>query len=194
MIGLAQPIVNVLLRHGALRQVDAVSIATYLSVFAISLMCWTSQNIYARAFYAAGDTLTPMIAGTVIVIASVPMYAALYRLHGAMGLAIASNLGILVHTLAMVVLLDRKKLVPARGLEWHELGRTLAAALASLGALLGLRHVLPLHGGTVANGTYLLAGTVVWVAVSWLLLTLLGSRLPHLLLSRLRGRQRTAPA
>jgi putative peptidoglycan lipid II flippase len=193
MMGLAQPVVNVLLRGGALHQRDATLIAMYFTVFAVSLLCWSAQSIYFRAFCAAGNTLTPMIASSLIVITSVPMYSALYRTHGALGLAMASNIGILAQTLAMAVLLDRNGLVRLGGLEWGELGRALAASAASLGALLGLRHVLPPQGGLVANAAYLLAGTVVWIAVSWLLLGLMGSRLPHLLLSRLR-RRKTPPA
>ena len=58
----------------ALHLPDAQETATYFFWFAISLALWSAQAQYARAFYAAGDTLTPMIASTIIVVASLPVY------------------------------------------------------------------------------------------------------------------------
>ena len=72
---------------------------------------WSAQALYARAFYAAGDTLTPMVASTLIVVASLPMYSAMFRHFDIAGLAMASDLGILLHTVVMAWLLGRKKLV-----------------------------------------------------------------------------------
>ena len=189
MIGLAQPIVNVLLRGGALHQADATVIAAYFSVFAVSLFCWSSQAIYARAFYAAGNTLTPMVAGTVILLASLPIYWWLYRTHGAMGLAAASNIGILMQTLAMGLLLQRAKLVPLGGLHWRELGCALLTGLVSLMLLLGMNIAHPVHGGLAANALYLAVGTVLWAGACIALLRVMGSQLPEQLLSRLRGKR-----
>ncbi len=167
MIGLAQPLVNVVFRRGALHQADAILIATYFSIFALALFCWASQSIYARAFYAAGNTLTPTIANTIIVILSLPVYATLYRTHGAVGLALASDIGILTQMLTMAVLLDRTKLVPLSGLGWSELARALVTAMISFMALATLRQAHPLFGGLLANLRYILAGTAIWAAICW---------------------------
>jgi putative peptidoglycan lipid II flippase len=193
MMGLALPLANLVFRHGALKAVDAALIALYLSGFAISLLCWSAQTIYGRAFYAAGNTMTPMVAGTIIVLASLPLYGWLYRTHGAMGLVAASNLGILAHTLALAILLNRSGLVPLRGLEWRELLRALVAALASRAALLGLGHVMRTPVGILSNAVALLAGTALWLAVCWLALKLTGSQLPQTLLN-LRHKKQSAPA
>ena len=82
------------------------------------LALWSAQALYARAFYAAGNTLTPMVASTLITIASIPIYNLLYHQHGVVGLAIASDVGILLNTLAMVILLDRARLVRVAELKW----------------------------------------------------------------------------
>jgi len=187
MIGLAQPLVNVVYRRGALHQADALT---------ISLFCWASQSIYSRAFYAAGNTLTPMLAGTVIVIVSYPLYSWLYLHHGALGLAIASNTAILAHTIAVAVLLNRTRLVPLRGLQWRELARSLFTALVSFAALAGLGHLVPVHGGLALNAAYILVGSVLWLGICYALLTLLGSSLPHTVFGRFlkRAQKKTAPA
>jgi putative peptidoglycan lipid II flippase len=137
--------------------------------------------------------MTPMVAGTIIVLASLPLYGWLYRTHGAMGLVAASNLGILAHTLALAILLNRSGLVPLRGLEWRELLRALVAALASRAALLGLGHVMRTPVGILSNAVALLAGTALWLAVCWLALKLTGSQLPQTLLN-LRHKKQSAPA
>lgn len=190
MIGLAQPLVNVVFRRGALHQADAIVIATYFSVFALALFCWASQSIYARAFYAAGNTLTPTIANTIIVIFSLPVYATLYRSHGAVGLALASDIGILTQMFTMAILLDRTKLVPLSGLGWSELARALVTAMLSFVALATLRQSSPLHGGMVANLGYIFVGTLVWGTVCWILLTILGSQLPQLVFDRFLKRKK----
>jgi putative peptidoglycan lipid II flippase len=190
MIGLAQPLVNVVFRRGALHQADAILISTYFSVFALALFCWAAQSIYARAFYAAGNTLTPTIANTIIVILSLPVYATLYRTHGAVGLAFASDIGILTQMLTMAVLLDRTKLVPLSGLGWFELARCLVAAMLSFFALATLRQSSPLHGGLVANLGYIFVGTLIWGTICGILLTILGSQLPQMVFNRFLKRKK----
>jgi putative peptidoglycan lipid II flippase len=188
MIGLARPIVDLLLRGGALHRQDAEMIASYFAIFAVSLLLWSSQSIYARAFYAAGNTITPMVAGTIITVLSLPVYWTLYRTHGAVGLAIASDIGILMQTLAMAVLLDRYKLVRMAGLQWLELGRSLVAGIVSLAGLLALDHLLPHGHGRLAELLLLTLGSLLWIALSWAVLSLLGSQLPDTLLRRFRKR------
>ena len=37
--------------------------AAYFAVFSVSMFLWSAQAIYARAFYAAGNTIVPMVGG-----------------------------------------------------------------------------------------------------------------------------------
>ena len=57
MIALAPALVDLVLRGGAYKSVDTAQTATYFAMFSISLFLWSAQAIYARAFYAAGNTL-----------------------------------------------------------------------------------------------------------------------------------------
>jgi putative peptidoglycan lipid II flippase len=185
MIGLARPFVDLLLRHGALKQHDAITIATYFSVFALSLCFWASQSIYSRAFYAANNTLTPMIANTIIVIAIYPLYKYLYIAHGAIGLVYASNIGIIIQTLTLAVLLHFTGLVKLTDLQWKELARTLLTSIFALVALTELMLKRSANTGLRADLSYLTLGTLLWLAVSFGLLKLLGSDLPQLITHRL---------
>lgn len=189
MIGLAYPAVDLVYRGGSFHHADASETARYFAIFSISLFLWTAQAIYARAFYAAENTFAPMAAGVIVTLVSLPVYWSLHRYDGAVGLAIASDLAILLQTLALAVMLHRRKLVRLDGLERGEVGRALLATVVSLAALYGLRQILPAAGRWGADCILLAVGTAAWLAVAAGSLKLTGSALPNQLLGRLR-RQR----
>ena len=86
MMAAALPIIDLAFRHGHFTFIDAQADRDLLLRFTISLALWSAQAQYARAFYGAGDTLTPMIASTIIVVASLPIYRSLFHLYGVTGL------------------------------------------------------------------------------------------------------------
>jgi putative peptidoglycan lipid II flippase len=158
----------------------------------LSLFLWSAQSIYSRAFYAAGNTFVPMLAGTVITLISLPMYAWMYRAFGAMGLAIASDLGIGMQTLTIAVLLHKRRMVSLAGLDYEELGRCLLAGIGSSAAVwtvfdwllyaLGLKIPAPSRWAELA---VLVAGTALWALVADGILRMTGSALPRVLRKRL---------
>src|SRR5277367_5364991 len=135
MIGLAFPVVDLIFRGGLFHLNSAREMALYFAIFSVSLCFWCAQILYARAFYAAGNTVAPMVAGTIIVLVSLPIYWSLYRARGAIGLAIASDIGIVIQTITLGIMLDRRKMVRLYGLEFKELARSAIAALAGFGVI-----------------------------------------------------------
>jgi putative peptidoglycan lipid II flippase len=129
MVGLAEPLVSLLFRRGHFGASDVSPTAVYLAIMAAVVPLWSLQGLISRAFYAARDTLTPMLAGTIVTVISLPVYGALFRAWGPTGLALGSSAGIFLHTIAVAVLLPR--LLP-------ELRAGLGACLGGLarGALL----------------------------------------------------------
>ena len=85
MVALAGPFVDLVFRRGAFTRADAVSTAVYFGIFAVSLALWTSQAIYARAFYAAGETFAPMLAGTIVTVLALPINFGMNRAFGLVG-------------------------------------------------------------------------------------------------------------
>ncbi|MGB0124824.1 MAG: murein biosynthesis integral membrane protein MurJ [Silvibacterium sp.] len=183
LIAMALPSVDVVLRGGAFHRADSGTMALYFAIFSISLCLWSAQAIYARAFYAAGNTLTPMIAGTIVTAASVPIYWSLYKSFGPAGLAIASDIGILIQTLTLAVMLHRRKMVSLAGLEYPELLRSVIAAGVTYAALVALRHYAPTTS-RLRELELLLVASVIWVGISAGILKLTGSALPQQLLGR----------
>jgi putative peptidoglycan lipid II flippase len=185
MLGCAFPAVDLVFRGGLFHRNNAVEMAIYFAIFAVSLCFWSAQTLYARAFYAAGNTLAPMVAGTIVVAVSLPIYWSLYRIHGATGLAIASDIGIAIQTATLAVMLDRRRMVALSGLEFREVGRSALAAVVSFGAIYAVRRVLP-ASGRWQDLWVLLAATLVWAAVAFAILKTTGSLLPDQLLGRFR--------
>ncbi len=189
MIGMAHPLVDLILRGGSFRHADVNRTALYFMLFAGSLCFWAAQAIYARAFYASGNTLTPMTASTVITLLSIGLYWFLFHRLGVVGLAIASDCGILVQTLALAILLHRKRLVSGDGLEYSELVRALGAAVAAFLALYEAGRVMPPAGSFPHDALQLLCGSAAWFGTAWLVLHVTGSKLPQQLTRRFRRRK-----
>jgi putative peptidoglycan lipid II flippase len=196
MAALAAPLVELLFLGGRFSSADARECATFLAVFCVSMFLWSAQAIYSRAFYAAGNTLTPMVAGTIVTVVSLPVYASLYRWYGAMGLAIASDIGIALHTVTLAVLLHRRRMVSLASLDFGEMGRCLAAALASGAAVWFVltwsggyaSHLLGIHLHSQIRWmdlTELVAGTALWVVIAKWVLEKTGSALPRVTMRRL---------
>jgi putative peptidoglycan lipid II flippase len=186
MVGLAYPVVDLVFRGGSFNHRDSRETAVYFAIFSISLFLWASQAIYARAFYAAGNTFAPMAAGVIVTLASLPIYWSLHRAAGAIGLSFASDSAILLQTAVLAVMLHRRKMVRLSGLERAELWRALLATCVSLAALYGVRQILPGAGRIRADFIILAVGTVAWLGVAGGTLQLTGSALPGQLLARIR--------
>ena len=133
MIALGKPAIDLVFTGGRFSAADASQCAAYFAVFSISLFLWSAQAIYSRAFYAAGNTFVPMVAGTIVTAISLPIYIALFHGFGAMGLAFASDIGIAMQTLTIAGLLHQRHMVSLASLDYRELGRCLAAALTGRG-------------------------------------------------------------
>lgn len=174
----ALPLMDLVYRRGRFQFSDSQTTAIYFFWFSLSLAFWAAQSLYARAFYAAGNTLTPMIASSIITLASIPMYSALFHTFSTTGLAIASDLGIVANTLALAILLHRRRLVPTEELQWKELGK--AALTAAIAGLLSYRVAssVMLHGSRIADLQSLGLITVTWAGATAAGLWLTRSQLP----------------
>ena len=179
MMPAALPLVDLVYRRGHFSFQDSRETAVYFFWFTLSLALWSAQALYARAFYAAGNTLTPMVASTIIVIASLPIYSTLFHRGGVAGLAIASDIGILMHTLALAWLLNRSRLVLLREMEWWELAKSLVTAVLAGMACYAAGRFVVVNGSRSADLLALLVISAVWLAMVALGLWITRSNLPR---------------
>jgi putative peptidoglycan lipid II flippase len=183
MVALAPWLMD-LFRGGRFNRADAADTTRLFEILAITLGVWAVQGIYARAFYAASDTKTPAIAGTLITMLSVPMYAVLFHTLGLVGLAIASDIGIVVQTASLAILLHRQRLVSLAHLEFGELGRAVLTAVVAYGATVFAASFLPGVSTHPRDVLTIAVASAVWAAAAGLTLRVSGSKLPAQILRR----------
>ncbi len=183
MVALSFPIID-LFRAGPFSMRDAVETSQYFTIFAISIAAWAAQAIYSRTFYAAGNTLTPAIAGWAVTLVSIPIYGLLFHKLGVLGLAVASDVGMVLSTATLAVLLHRDRLVHLKGLEFGELGRALLATIVSWAGTAACVRLLHLPRGHRSDFIVIALGTMVWAGLCWGVLVGTGSKLPRQLLRR----------
>lgn len=191
MMAAALPLIDILYRRGRFHFSDSRETAIYFFWFAISLAFWSAQALYARAFYAANDTLTPMIASSIITVASLPIYAVLFHTFSVKGLTIASDVGIFANTVVMALLLHRRKLVMTSALPWKELGKAAFTALFALVLSYGVAQSIALTGSRGADILSLFLVSITWAAAVAFGLWATRSKLPQAL--RSRGQRTTYP-
>jgi putative peptidoglycan lipid II flippase len=189
MIALARPAVDIIFRRGSFHAADATSTASYFAIFAISLALWTAQAIYARAFYAAGETFVPMLAGTIVTLITIPIYWTLHQHFNVIGLAWASDLAIVLHTVTLAILLHRRNMVPlfgpSGGLDRPEIFRAAAAGIISFAGTVFVLHLIPQRQTYVGDIISLTLGGIVWATLVAATLQLTGSNLLRQLIRRL---------
>ncbi len=196
MIALGFPAIDLVMTGGRFSAADSHLCAAYFAIFSVSLFLWSAQAIYARAFYAAGNTMVPMIAGTIVTVVSLPIYASLNHWMGAAGLAVASDIGITMQTVTIAVLLHKRRMVSLASLDYREMGRCLLASLVAgaaawllalgLGSALGHLHGMPLlHHARFADAVILISGIAVWTLITKWILERAGSALPRVTMRRL---------
>jgi putative peptidoglycan lipid II flippase len=192
MMAAAFPLIDLVYRRGRFLLSDTQTTAVYFFWFSLSLALWSAQGLYARAFYAAGDTLTPMVAVTVITAASLPVYSLLFHNYGVVGLAWASDIGIGANLLALAILLHWRKMVSLGELRWDELGKSaLTAAVAGAVSFAVGRNFIPFKlalSVRVADVLQLVVISLTWGGAAGLGLWLFRSQLPN----DLRRRKPTA--
>jgi putative peptidoglycan lipid II flippase len=138
---LREPLVRVLYQYGAFGPVETAQTAWALGFYAVGLVGFATVKIGAQAFYALGDTRTPVkVAIAAMVLNSILAVALSFPLrHG--GLALATSCSATANSLALAWLVRRRlggAAVPGARRGWIRIGvasAVLALALVVAGAL-----------------------------------------------------------
>lgn len=128
LVVLAAPIVRLLFQHGELfDDASTARAASALMALAPGLVAFSLVNILARAFYALGDTFTPMrISIFCLGLNAIIALALMWRWRQA-GLGAANTVSALCNVALLLYALRRK----LKFLEWADLRRTLPALLGA---------------------------------------------------------------
>jgi putative peptidoglycan lipid II flippase len=105
----------------------------------------------------------------------------MFHLSGVVGLAIASDIGIVINTATFAVLLHRRKLVPAPSLQWTELGKATVTAIVAGVLSYKVASIIQITGSHIQDLERLALASLTWGAAVAAGLWITRSELPRLL-------------
>ena len=108
LIVLATPIVRVIFERRAFLPSDTAATAAALQFYAVGLLGYSIVRIASPAFYALGDSRTPVKISIAAVIANAGLNLALARVLGYRGLALGTSIAALFNAGALIWFLHRR--------------------------------------------------------------------------------------
>jgi putative peptidoglycan lipid II flippase len=132
LIALAHPMVAVLFGRGAFTPAAALATSRALLAYGVGLPAFACVRPVVAAYFALGDTKTPVWVGAVCLVVNIGLGAALMFPLTHAGLALASSISSWVNFLLLAKLLKRRL-----GKNWLKPGRTTWASLG-LSLLIGV--------------------------------------------------------
>jgi putative peptidoglycan lipid II flippase len=170
MLATAHLLTRLTLEYGVMTGAGANLVARVLIGFAVGLPVYSVFLVYTRAYYAIGDTRTPTLinAATVAISSAVGavLFATLQHKWKVPGLAIGHSIGFAIGAVAFALLFARR-IGPVRspGLV-SEVVRAFAVTALALGAMLGVRALLPsedIGAAVVALAATVAAGAALYL-------------------------------
>jgi putative peptidoglycan lipid II flippase len=145
LAALAQPLVALLYQHGRFTAVDTANTANALVAYTLGLAAYSGIKVLVPAFYALGDTRSPLVASFIAVGVNFGLNLLFMRFWGHVGLAFSTGLTAIFNFAQLWLWLSRK--VGRLG------GRRLLASASRAAAAAAIM------GGVV--------GGVAWLAEPW---------------------------
>jgi putative peptidoglycan lipid II flippase len=105
---LSEPIVRVLYERGRFGPLDTVGTAAAVAMYALGLVGSSAAKILAQAFFALGDTRTPVKVSVVAMALNCALAFTLARPMGHVGLALAIAVAGTVNAIALALLMRRR--------------------------------------------------------------------------------------
>jgi putative peptidoglycan lipid II flippase len=136
-----------------------------LAIFGLGLWAWAAQTVIARGFYAQGRTWLPTIVGSVVVVASYPLYAWMGAHHGVLGLPVATSVAITTYVSVLHLLLRRGQPQQGPGFGQFLLRAGLAVAVG-IGAGLALRQHLHLPSDLLQGAVLAVTSGLAYLAAA----------------------------
>lgn len=106
---LSEPIVRLLFQRGAFHASDTALMTPILAVYALGLPFLSFTSLALRGFYALRDTRTPVQAAALSFVTNIGLSLVLMQWLSTVGLALASNLAVVVQAWYLQSRLVRKK-------------------------------------------------------------------------------------
>ena len=173
LVLLSEPIIRLLFQRGAFGASDTGAMVPVLAVFAAGLPVFSFVNLVLRAFYARKDTRTPVRAAVLSFVVNLGLGLALMGPLSTVGLALASNVAVLVQAWFLQARLARQDDSLAFRHLWRDLLKigagVLVMAVVVRGADAAVSACVPVSraGDIVVLAAAIPLGAAVYGAVLW---------------------------
>ena len=147
LVVLGRDIIGALFQRGLFDAVATESLVPILWTLAIGLPFFSFITVETRAFYSMKDVKTPVRIGIISMSVNAVAAVILLRIGGLVGLAMASNIAVILQAILLHVALQRRfPDVDLNGV-WVEIAKTLLAAMAmGIGVYFGARLMQGITG------------------------------------------------
>jgi putative peptidoglycan lipid II flippase len=135
---------DALYTRGEFTSFDASQTASALFFYGLGTPAFVLQQLYSRAFFARGDTKSPMRFALISVAMNIGLGIVLFNLVGVKGIAAATAVASWINVGQMAWGLSRKNHYSPSLATWSRVARILAASVAMGGALAAASHWRPL--------------------------------------------------
>lgn len=136
------PIMRVLFGRGAFTSLDALRSSQSLATYAVGLPAFVLVKVLVPAFFARGDTKSPVWTGLSSVGVNLVANFSLMIPLQHMGPPLASSIAAWFNVALLAILLHRRGHMAGDGLLWRHLAGMVAAGLVMCPVLWGLEHTL----------------------------------------------------
>jgi putative peptidoglycan lipid II flippase len=144
-IALARPLTALLYQHGRFTAHDTLMTANALTAYSVGLAAFSAIRVLVPAFYALGDTKTPLVASFLSVTMNLVLNLLLMRVWGHVGLALSNGFTSIFNFGQLWLWLSRK--------------------IGPLGGKVVLAGAVRAAGASAIMG--LVVGGVAWAATPW---------------------------
>lgn len=125
LVILAHPIMSLIYEHGKFTADDVAQSAPVLAAFALGLPAYVAGKIFSTAFFAQGDTRTPVRVACLTMVLNIAVSLMLVKPLQHVGLALATAITAWIYTIILGYILHRKGVHIA----WSEGKRTFFAVI-----------------------------------------------------------------
>ncbi len=166
LIAMPMPVVDILFQRGAFSPEDAQITAAITAAMAIGLPSVVLAKILSPAFFARGDTRTPLILAAISMAANVLLAVLLMQAMGSVGIALAASFAAWINAGMMAAILSQRGHLPLDARFRRRLPRLLLAAITmGLALYAGVQFIPQLVEGTLVLRIAALAGLVLIGAI-----------------------------
>ena len=190
LLVLAGPIMIVLFGHGSFTEHDALLSAQSLRAYAVGLPAFILVKVLSPAFFARGDTRTPVYVGIGVLVLNFVLNLLFMTPLAHVGPPLASSITACVNVAFLVVLLRRKDALVVYGSTLSHMGRVCIAAGLMGVCLWGAGSVVALPAIFVTKALWLAGMVMAGGALYAALLHVFGVVNLADLLARIQGRLR----